>query len=176
METLLGILGKIGFNWQIAVANLFNFLIILFVLNRYAFKPIGKIIDERKAKIDKGLEDANLAEAELTLATEKKEVILAQAKQDADKIIAKSQKDGKELVQAAKEKAGLEMTEIISKAKIEAEKAKNRIEEELKKEASMLVALGVKQVMSNYVADGKGEDVIKAMLLGASGNNLTLKK
>ncbi|MBU4369492.1 ATP synthase F0 subunit B, partial [Patescibacteria group bacterium] len=52
------ILGNLGFDWRMALANLVNFLIIFFVLKKYAFKPIKEKLEEREKKIKTGLEDA----------------------------------------------------------------------------------------------------------------------
>ena len=56
MVNIYEILGKIGFDWQVALASLVNFLIILFVLKKFAFKPIKKLIQERQNKINEGIE------------------------------------------------------------------------------------------------------------------------
>jgi len=42
------ILSNLGFDWQIAFANLINFLIILWLLKRYAFTPIKNTLETRK--------------------------------------------------------------------------------------------------------------------------------
>ena len=70
---ILDILGKIGFDWQVAVANLVNFLIIFFILKRYAFKPIANIIKERQDQVNEGLDNAKLAETNLMQAEQEKE-------------------------------------------------------------------------------------------------------
>jgi F0F1-type ATP synthase membrane subunit b/b' len=43
---ILGILGKIGFDWQVALANLVNFLIIFWILKKFAFKPVREILQK----------------------------------------------------------------------------------------------------------------------------------
>ena len=65
MESLLEILGKIGFDWQVALANTVNFLIIFFLLKKFIFPSISKHITERQKKISEGLEKAKEAEARL---------------------------------------------------------------------------------------------------------------
>src|SRR3989344_45130 len=65
MVDIYGILQKIGFDWQVALANLVNFLIILFLLKKFAFKPIGKLIKDRQDKINEGLQKTKEAEARL---------------------------------------------------------------------------------------------------------------
>ena len=158
------ILGKIGFDWHIALANLVNFLIILFVLKKFAFGPIGKMIDERRKKIEEGLDNAQKAEVELAGANLKKEEIVKEAKDSAKNIVAMSEANSKEIVKEAKDKANAEREEILKQAKLESEKEKKSSEEAVRKEASELVVSGVRKIMESYVAEGQGEDIIKAML------------
>ena len=94
----------------------------------------------------------------------KKEEIVREAKNDAKKILAGSQADGKEIIKEAKTKAELEKEEIIKQAKLDAEKEKKGADEQVRKDAAELIASGVKKVVEGYVAEGKGEETIKGML------------
>lgn len=164
MEGLLSILGKVGFDWQVALANFVNFLIIFFVLKKFAFKPIGKLIKERQDKIEQGLNYAQQSESALSNAKNKKEEIIKEAKEKAKSIILHSQETGKNLLKETKEEA-LELKDrIIKQANIEVEKEKLKNEDLLKKEASELIVSGIKKVFDGYIKDGKGDDIIKAML------------
>ena len=159
------ILGKIGFDWHVALANLVNFLIILFVLKKFAFGPIGKMINERKQKIQEGLDNAKKAEAELSTANTTKDEILREARNSSNKIVATSQADAKEIVKEAKDKATSEREEIIRQAKLDAEKEKKSSEEMVRKETASLVSESVKKIVEGYVAKGKGDEIINAMLV-----------
>ena len=65
MQSILEILGKVGFDWQVALANLVNFLIIFFILKHFAFKPVKKILKARQDKINQGLLMAQEAQVRL---------------------------------------------------------------------------------------------------------------
>ena len=99
------ILGKIGFDWHVALANLVNFLIIFFVLKKFAFTPIQKMLRERREKIEKGISDAQKAEKNLSRANIEKEEIIKEAQDNANRILSTSQADGKNLIKDAKTQA-----------------------------------------------------------------------
>lgn len=160
------ILNKIGFEWHVALANLVNFLIIFFVLKKFAFGPISKMIRERREKIEKGILDAQVAEKNLSVANMQKEDIIREAKDNAKNVIAQSQADGKDIVKVAKDKAILEKEEILKQAKLDAEKEKKSGDEAIRKEAAELVSAGVRKMVEGYVAQGKGEEIINAMIAG----------
>lgn len=84
MDFILSVLQSIGFNSHVALANFVNFLIVLFVLNKFVFKKVIKTIDERDSIIKKGLTDASQAEANLKSANKMSEEIISEAKQKAE--------------------------------------------------------------------------------------------
>jgi F-type H+-transporting ATPase subunit b len=88
MQEILNILGSVGFNWHVALANFFNFLIILFLLNKFFFKKIGSTITTRHSIIERGLNQARDAEKALAIADEQKAEILKAAKKERDVIVA----------------------------------------------------------------------------------------
>ena len=151
-------------DWKLMIAQIINFGLVFLALYFIAAKPLSKLIKDRTEEITTGLENAKKAESDIANANVKKEEIIKEAKDDAKKVLASSQADGKEIVKEAKDKAILEKEEIIKQAKLDAEKAKKGADEAVRAEAAGLVTAGVRKVMENYVASGKGEDIIKAML------------
>jgi len=56
---------KFGIDWKLLLAQLINFAVVFFVLRAFAYKPILKLLDERKKKIEEGLTFAEKAKSEL---------------------------------------------------------------------------------------------------------------
>ena len=151
-------------DWKLMIAQIVNFGLVFALIYWLAAKPLSKLMSDRTKEITDGLDNAKKAELEVANANLKKEEIEREAKVSAKKIISISQADGKEMIKEAKDKAVLEKEEIIKQAKLDAEKEKKNSDEQVRKEASVLVADGVRKVVEGYVAQGKGEDLIKAML------------
>ena len=91
MDQILSILGSVGFNWHVALANFFNFLIILFLLNKFFFKKLGKTIDDRHKIIERGLNQARDAEKALTSAQVQKEEMIRDARKEGQHIITSAE-------------------------------------------------------------------------------------
>jgi F-type H+-transporting ATPase subunit b len=70
------------------------FLLTLFVLKRYAFGPIQKMIDERRERIRQSLEEADHAREEARRLLEEHRKLIASAKTDAEEILAEARKVG----------------------------------------------------------------------------------
>jgi F-type H+-transporting ATPase subunit b len=152
-------------DWKLMIAQIVNFGLVFSLIYLLAAKPLAKLMKDRNKEITDGLDNAKKAEVEVANANLKREEIVKEAKNSAKQIITASQNDGKEIVKEAKDKAVLEKEEIIKQARLDAEKEKKNSDEQVRKDASELVADGVRKVVEGYVAGGKGEDIIKAMLL-----------
>jgi F-type H+-transporting ATPase subunit b len=108
MENLLEILGKVGFDWQVALANLFNFLIIFLILRKFAFGPIGKLIKERQEVIDQGLKNAETSSK-----------LLESTKTDYEKVLLDARKEANDIIQEAKKEAGVKKDQLMEQTKSE---------------------------------------------------------
>lgn len=136
----------LGLDYRILLAQFFNFAILIFVLWRFAYKPVFNILEERKQKIDKGLSDSDEAEKRLLQAEEERKSIISSAKKEAN-----------EIIEEGKQKAEIRYQEIVNKAKkdlkviIEEEKDKIKIErslavKEIKKEAAEMIGLALLKI------------------------------
>ncbi len=105
MSEILNILGSVGFNWHVALANFVNFLIILFLLNKFFFGKIGKTLDERESVIEHGLNQAKEAEMKLANANEEKESLMRQAYKEKDAMLKNAEGEAHARAQAITDEA-----------------------------------------------------------------------
>lgn len=131
------ILGKLGFDWQVALANLINFLLVFFVLKQFVFAPIQNILQERKKKIEEGIHKAN--EAELHLH----EVDVLSAKK-----LAEANKQALIILQATEEKKKQAEADLL--LTIEAEQL--ALQKKMKAEEEKLVLLAKEKVRQEAVS------------------------
>ena len=141
------ILSNIGFDWQVALINFLNFLIIFWILKKYVFPKISKIISERKEFIEKGVKDSEEASVLLSEVGEKKDKIIKDAKIEASEYVKKSQESAKSqetvIVKGAKEKAG----EIIEKGVRDGEDQKSKIIDSAQNDISKLAILATEKIL-----------------------------
>jgi F-type H+-transporting ATPase subunit b len=74
------------------VWTLIAFAITYFVLAKFAFKPIQSIIDERRERIRRSIEEADNAREEAHRLIEEHRALIAQARADAEEILAEARK------------------------------------------------------------------------------------
>jgi F-type H+-transporting ATPase subunit b len=103
--------------------QVFNFLLLLYVLNRLLFKPLLARMDERSTKIEKGLEDAEAAARDRELARAEREAAVSEARKEANEMLARANKIAEDT-----------RNEILTDARSEAEKVTQRAREEINAE------------------------------------------
>jgi F-type H+-transporting ATPase subunit b len=106
-----------------------NFLVLLYLLNRFLFKPVLARLDERSATIKKGLEDAESAARDRELAQAEREAAVAEARKEAQQMIARATKIAED-----------SRAEIVAEAKANAEKVTERAREEINAEKEKAMA------------------------------------
>jgi F-type H+-transporting ATPase subunit b len=106
-----------------------NFLILLYLLNRFLFKPVLARLDERGAKISKGLEDAEVAARDRELARAEREAAVSEARKEAAALLANANKIATDT-----------RDEILAKARADAEKITERAREEINAEKEKAMA------------------------------------
>lgn len=129
-----------------------NFGILLFVLTKFLFKPILKILDDRSDRIEKGLKAAEKSIAAQEKLEEKKAAELAAAEKKANALIAaakaESKKMGAELLAAAKE----ESARVIAKQEAEFVERAHTLEKEMQSRLASLVVTTTKQALSDTLS------------------------
>ncbi|MCR4662896.1 MAG: F0F1 ATP synthase subunit B [Endomicrobiaceae bacterium] len=143
METINYILELFGLEKGLFIAQIINFAILLFILKMFLYKPIAKMLEERKAKIKQGLDDAENAKKALEEADNQKILILKEAKIDADKILENTKVSSENLKQQSAQDAKKQAAEIVDNAK---KQAQTEFEKVSKQVGSMSVDLSKKIV------------------------------
>jgi len=104
---------------------LIAFGIVFFILAKFAWPAIIKMVDERKAFIDKSLEAAKAANERLAGIQEESERILKQTRDQELQILKDAQDMRSKIISDAKEQATVEAGKLITDAKAAIEKEKD---------------------------------------------------
>ncbi|WP_316735059.1 F0F1 ATP synthase subunit B [Pedobacter aquatilis] len=147
------------------VWNTIAFLLLVFLLGKFAWKPIMKAIHEREQSIDDALNKAELAKQEMARLTSQNQDLMQQARAERDEILkeAKTLKDS--ILNEAKKQAQVEGAKLIEKAKIEIENQKKVALAEVKGQVSTLSLEIAERVLRNQLDDKAKQEVLVADLL-----------
>lgn len=144
-----------------------NFLILLAIVWTFAFKPLAKMLDDRKAAIEQGLKDAEQARRDRESAEAERVAALAEARREANDILARAQKVAQESRDAdiAATREELERMRVRATAEIEAEKT--RAIADLRGEVADLALLAAGRVVGETMSDDRQRRLVQEFLTTA---------
>lgn len=115
---------QINLFWIIAQA--LSFLLFVAILYFAAFRRIGGVLEERRARIEQGLRDADAARVEREQAATERQTVLTEARREANEIVGRSQRVAEETRQRELEQTRAELQRLRDQAttEIDAERAR----------------------------------------------------
>jgi F-type H+-transporting ATPase subunit b len=128
-----------GVDWPHLVAQIISFCIVCLLLHRFAYKPVLKMLDERRQQIAQGLADTQTIKAELARTETQRHEILMQANAQATKLIEEARTAAARVQEQETQKAIAAAEQIIAKSREAAEQEHARMLAELKRDVGRLV-------------------------------------
>lgn len=121
--------------------GIFNFFLLLFLLNRFLYKPLIKFMDDRKARIDAGLDEEKKALEEEQANNDGIEAALDEKRVEAKSIIEKAGAGNKVSHSQAISEARSDAEKTVLDARENAAKVEKQLEERVKQQSQELARL-----------------------------------
>lgn len=134
-----GVAETFGLNWWLFLSQCISFSIVAFLLGKFAYQPVLKVLEERRNKIEEGLRNAEQTRVQLAEAQKSAGEILAKANADAQKMIEEARAAAKSLQERESQAAIAAAEQIIAKAREATEIERAKAFADLKKELSRLI-------------------------------------
>ncbi|HZY39772.1 MAG TPA: F0F1 ATP synthase subunit B [Mucilaginibacter sp.] len=142
-----------------------SFLILLFILGKYAWKPILKAVSDRENSIESALLKADAVREEMARLTSENEALLKQARAERDSILAEATKVKNQIIYDAKEAAQKEGARQIEIARIEINSQKAIAMADVKNQvASLSIEIAEKVLRKQFEDSKKQDEMVKELL------------
>ena len=132
-----------GINWKLLLIQGINFGVLLAALSYFLYRPLMKLIDERRERIAEGVRAAEAAAQRLSTAKEEGDKIIGDGAREAEGLVAAARKNaeekGSEIVKGAETRADALMKDATARAEEQQRQALLASEKEIAK-AAMLAA------------------------------------
>ncbi len=155
---------SLGLNAKMLIAQMINFAILLYVLHRFVYKPILRMLTDRTERIEQGLAQAEAAQKKMSEVAEREKDILTKAKREARDIVATANKQAQEhraqLIAAAQE----ETARMIAETQAQMERQKAQLMEEVQKDVAVLVVDAVERVVGERLDSAMDQKIIAEAL------------
>ncbi|MFA5249560.1 MAG: F0F1 ATP synthase subunit B [Candidatus Paceibacterota bacterium] len=156
----------LGIDWKILLGEMINFLVVLFLLKKFALGPFLKILRERKQKIEEGLERSKVAEEKIKEIREKREEIISKAQQKALEIFDKGKKKGDEKIRESILLGEQERLNILQSAKKETQREIDKMKDS-EREKEINAALDLAEKILGEKLDAQKDRALINKLLAA---------
>jgi F-type H+-transporting ATPase subunit b len=150
----------LGFNIPLLIAFGINFVILFVILSLVAYKPIVKMLNERQAKIKESMEQVEKIRQETARSGEEIKAHLEKARKEGQGVIAQATQIGERVKEEAKQGARQEAESLITKARSEIQRERDKSIEELRAEFADIAILAAEKVINETLDKKKHRKII----------------
>jgi len=138
--------------WQ-----LLGFLALLFILIKFAWKPMLASLAERESSIEEALQSAEKARNEMSNLKSENEKLLQEARKERDLILKKAHEASAKMIEDAKTEASKQGAQLIANAKAVIETEKKAALSEVKNQVALLTLEVTEKLLRKQLADDKAQ-------------------
>ena len=144
--------------------TIITFLLLLYVLAKFAWKPLLKMLEDRENLIKSSLKDAEKAKLELESLTQESEAITAKARSEAQSILAESKFAAEKVKEDTIAKAKEQAIKIRDDAKKQIEVEKDKAISDIKQEVVNLTLSVAEKLINKNLNDADNKSLIEESL------------
>ncbi|HEY3961547.1 MAG TPA: F0F1 ATP synthase subunit B [Gaiellaceae bacterium] len=122
------------------------FLVVLFVLKRYAFGPIQKTIDDRRERIRQAIDEADHAREEARNLLEEHRKLIGQAKSQAEEILGEARKDADKARERVRDETEADRLRRLDETRKQIEQATHSALGQIREEVGKLSVLAAEKI------------------------------
>ncbi|MFN2188176.1 MAG: F0F1 ATP synthase subunit B [Candidatus Promineifilaceae bacterium] len=151
----------LGINLGYLIMQIFLLVVLVVLMKQYAYGPIIRMLDERQARIAKGLEDARQAAIARDNADAEAKTVLDEARAEAAQIRSDATVQAEETSEGIVERAHEHAKEIISAAQNDAVEERNRILAELRSQVASIAIAAANKLVGESLDEKRQRSIIE---------------
>lgn len=132
-------LQSLGIYWPKLIAQIVNFGLVMWILWKFAYRPVLKLLEERRQKVAEAMTNAEKAREELARTEAQRQQVLADTNAQANRLIEEARAAAAKVREQETQKAIREAEQIVSKAREAAAIERARMLADVKREIGRLV-------------------------------------
>jgi F-type H+-transporting ATPase subunit b len=140
-------LGELGILVPNLIFQIIAFIMFLWLLNRFAMKPLLRMLDARAERINESMQAADRIERDLAETQRRNQEALDEARREAQSIVARSREAGEELLTRAREEATAQRERELERARQQIRAETQQAKDELRREVADLAVLAAGRIV-----------------------------
>lgn len=150
----------LGFDGKALLFQVINFTLLLVILRFVAYKPILKLLDNRRQRIEESLRASKEMETMKETWTKQQQEMMQTAQTKVDEAISQGRTQATDIIKTAEVKAALRAEKIVEKAQEKAVQDLAKVKAELKNETVELVARATEKMISTKLDKASDQALI----------------
>ena len=142
-----------------------SFSVVLFLLKKFAWKPILKALHDREDNIQKALDSADLAREKMEQLKADNEIIMQEAREERDYLLQEARDAREKMITEAKDQAKKEAQKVVDAARIKIRNEKASAIEDIKNQVASLSIEMTEKILKHKLADAKEQKELIDKLL-----------
>jgi len=141
------------------------FSVVLFILKKFAWKPILEALEERESSISTALSEARLAREEVSLLKVKNDELIHEVQEERDTILKEARATKSAMVAEAKDRAREEADRMIAQAREEIQSEKNAAMADIRGQVAALSIEIAEKILKSELSEEKKQKALISNLL-----------
>mgnify|MGYP001605190798 CR=1 FL=1 len=154
------LIAKLGLDWRLLLAQAVNFGILVAVLTWAVYRPLLKVMAERRARIERGLADAEAARHKLEEFERWKQEQLREFRRQADAILTAANQQAEATIRAAVSQAAATAAKTIQQAKLTIAAEKEQMLRDLQGQLADLVVEASAKVLPGSISQQQRRQLV----------------
>src|SRR3989344_6441221 len=155
---------QLGLDWKLVIAQAVNFLIVVFLLQKFVFSKLIKLMEERKERIEKGLQMREAAERELARTHEVRRIELAETRREAEAIVAQARNLSIEREKQLVAKARKEAEKMLYQAKADITRETEAALQEATEDIAQMALLAAEKILGRTITEEDRKRLTKEVM------------
>lgn len=156
-----GLFGSLGIDWHSMILQLIAFAILIFILVKWVYPPILKMLDRREKLIEDSVKAAKDANEKSEKAAANVAKIIRNAREEAEEIITSARDQSTQLLADSEKEAQRRADQTVENAKQQLERDVETARKMLREETVSLVAEATEKIINEKVDSDKDATLIK---------------
>ena len=167
MPTVFLGIDALGFNLPALIAQIINFVLLLIIFRLVLYKPLLKMLDERKQRIQDGLDASDEAKRRLSQTEQEVAKELEKARPQGQEQIAQAQQIASRIQEESRQAARTEAEQLIERARGEIQLERDSAISQLRQEFAGLTISAAERVIKEELDENKHRRLIEEVLAEA---------
>ena|SRR5579884_1256615 len=154
----------LGLNWSGLIWHAINFIVLLILLRLALYKPVLRMLEERKRRVQDSMEQAETARRQAAQAEADRQQLLAETRREAEAIRARADEQAKRIIAEAGARAQEEGSRLLSQAQAQSDQLRQQMLAEVRAQIADLVVSAVDRVTRSALDSNAQRTLVQQFL------------